>query len=125
MPVKNVTLTAAFANPADDPEELEKLTIQIAADLREAPGIEKVTRSADERTPKGSKGLGAFTAGAIKTVVSVSAIKSTLKLLWQKLAGRNIEVTVQVGKKKIVAKVNNEKELRAVFKLANKFASEG
>jgi peptidyl-tRNA hydrolase len=79
--------------------------------------------ASDERAVDSSKGVGEFAAGVVKTVVSVSAVKSTLKLWWQKLVGRHIEVTLQVGKKKIVAKVNNEKELRSVFKLADKFAS--
>jgi hypothetical protein len=120
---EDIRLVACFGGTDDDPEALEQLTAAVIDDLRALDLAGDAERVRGAPPPDGAKSVGTFLAGVVKTFVTTSSVRSFLQTLWQRLAGRQLSLSLSAGDRHLELKVNSESELKSAVALAAQFVT--
>lgn len=116
-------LTIALNEPDSDEERLDQITRNLLREIKEFDGIEQAGLVEVEAIPEGAKSIGSTLIGILNAEVSLTSFKTFMGFLWERLAGKLVELEVEANGKKLKVKAGSQQELLAAIQAAEQFVA--
>lgn len=117
----NVKLTIHFNDPNLDAEERDEESRKLLVQLRELDEVESAEQVPDPNPPEGSKAMGGFLAGMVRTEAKPTNLRSLFSFLSSRPGYTPIEMEVEVNNRKLRIKANSREELMATWQTVQQF----
>ena len=120
----NIKIIISLSEASLEDKELQTQTQKLLPQIKEVDGVETVNLVTVAEAPLGSKALGPFSLGRLKTMVDPAKIKVLFEFIGDRINGKTIEFDVEANHKKLKLKVDNQEELVTAIETAQKFVEE-
>lgn len=124
MTKPNIKIVISLSDVGLEDKDLQAETEKLLPQVKEIEGVDRVNLVTVAEAPLGSKALGPFSVGRLKTIVDPNKIKALFEFLGDRMNGKTIELDVEANYKKLKLKVDNQEELVAAIETAQKFVGE-
>lgn len=124
MTKSNIKIVISLSDVGLEDKDLQAQTEKLLPQVKEIEGVDRVNLVTVAEAPLGSKALGPFSVGRLKTIVDPNKIKALFEFLGDRMNGKTIELDVEANYKKLKLKVDNQEELVAAIETAQKFVGE-
>lgn len=118
-----VKLIIALNEPDSDEERLDQITRNLLREIKEFDGLEQAGLVEVGAIPEGAKSIGSTLIGILNAEVSLTSFKTFMGFLWERLAGKLVELEVEANGKKLKVKAGSQQELLAAIQAAEQFVA--
>ncbi|MEM9927219.1 MAG: sugar ABC transporter permease [Cyanobacteria bacterium P01_D01_bin.50] len=122
MTKSNIEIVISLEEPNLDEEELQEEVENLLPQIKEVDGVEDAGLVEVTEAPEGSKSIGGFVLGMLKTIINPASLQILFFFLRENMGNKKIKIELKArGGKTLKLEAHGEKELEMAMQLAQDF----
>lgn len=122
MTTSNIEIVISLEESNLDDEELQEEVENLLPEIKEVDGVEQAGLVEVTEVPEGSKSVGGFVLGMLKTIINPSSLQILFFFLRENMGHKKIKIELKArGGKTLKLEASGHRELEIAMQLAQDF----